>query len=99
MARCNDNGSKRTDIAVLTHARDNDLSRQKKRASASTGVTSNRLHQEVVMARYRAQTDLTLPSGEYVQAGSEYTTDANYLPPTHACQPLDPQAIEAYWKV
>lgn len=49
--------------------------------------------------RFRALTDLTLPSGEYIQAGSEYETDATYLPPTHACQPLDPDAIEAYWNV
>jgi hypothetical protein len=47
--------------------------------------------------RFRALTDLTLPSGAYVEAGSEYETDANYKPPTHACQPLDPDAIAAYW--
>jgi hypothetical protein len=49
--------------------------------------------------RFRALTDLTLPSGDYVQAGSEYTTDANYLPPCHACQPLDPEATTAYYNV
>jgi hypothetical protein len=48
------------------------------------------------MARYRALTDLTLPDGSYIQAGSEYETDASYQPPTNACQPLDDQALTAY---
>jgi hypothetical protein len=43
--------------------------------------------------------DAALPSGVYVQAGTEFDIDASWPPPTHACQPLDPDAIEAYWKV
>jgi hypothetical protein len=51
------------------------------------------------MARYRALTDLTLPSGDYVQAGTEFDAGADYPPPTHACQPLDAEAGELYWQV
>jgi hypothetical protein len=50
------------------------------------------------MPRWRALTDLTLPSGDYVQAGAKYQTDANYHPPTHACQPLDSEAMDRYWQ-
>lgn len=49
--------------------------------------------------RFRALTDLTLPSGDYISAGSEYTTDADYLPPCHACQPLDADGLTAYYNV
>ena len=49
------------------------------------------------MARYRALTDLTLPDGFYIQAGTEFDAPADWKPCTHACQPLDPDAIEAYW--
>jgi hypothetical protein len=49
------------------------------------------------MPRYRALTDLTLPSGVYIQAGTEFEVGADYPPPTHACDPLDPEALQLYW--
>jgi hypothetical protein len=50
------------------------------------------------MARYRALTDLYMPSGVYVQAGTEFDAPLEWPPPTHAVQPLDPDAIERYWQ-
>ena len=51
------------------------------------------------MPKYRALTDLTLPNGLYIDAGSEFEIDASWPPAVHACQPLDPDAVEAYYNV
>jgi hypothetical protein len=51
------------------------------------------------MARYRALTDLYMPSGDYVQAGESFDAPASWPPPTHGVQPLDSDAMTAYWNV
>jgi hypothetical protein len=47
--------------------------------------------------RWRALTDLTLPSGDYIQAGSSFDSPANWRPPTNAVQPMDAGAVAKYW--
>ena len=49
------------------------------------------------MPRWRALTDLTLPDGVYVQAGTSFDAPLEWHPPTNAVQPLDPDATERYW--
>jgi hypothetical protein len=49
------------------------------------------------MPRWRALTDLYLVTG-YVQAGTTFEMPLEWHPPTHAVQPLDPDAIERYWQ-
>lgn len=46
--------------------------------------------------RFQALTDLTLPTGDYVQAGTTFNGPAGYKPPTNAVNPLDSEAVEAY---
>lgn len=59
--------------------------------------------------KFRALTDLYLPSGAYVLAGSilsdnpsdnpDFAIPSNWSPPTGAVDPLDNSAIQAYWNV
>jgi len=58
------------------------------------------------MATYRALTDLYLASGMYVQAGQILSTTpspgeipilSSWVPPANAVDPLDPDAVQAYW--
>jgi hypothetical protein len=51
------------------------------------------------MARFQALTDIYLPTGVYIQAGTSFDAPAGWPPPTHAVQPLDPDAMQAYWQV
>jgi hypothetical protein len=62
------------------------------------------------MASYRCLTDLFLPAPEcrYASAGDilsdhpgpgEIPIPVGWSPPTHACDPLDPDALERYWEV
>ena len=53
---------------------------------------------EKVMPRWRALTDLTLPDGVYIQAGTSFDAPLEWHPPTNAVQPLDPDATESYWQ-
>lgn len=50
------------------------------------------------MARYRALTDLYMPSGDYIQAGTEFDAPADWRCPTHAVDPIGAEAMEAYWQ-
>jgi hypothetical protein len=47
--------------------------------------------------QFRALTDLYMPDGRYIQAGSVFDAPAGWPPPTHAVMPLDPDATQAYW--
>jgi hypothetical protein len=49
--------------------------------------------------QFRALTDLYLNTGVYVQAGQVFTAPAGYPPPTNGVDPLDPDAIQAYFNV
>jgi hypothetical protein len=49
--------------------------------------------------QFRALTDLLLPDGSYIQAGQTFTAPTGYPPPTNACDPLDPDAVFAYFNV
>jgi len=50
------------------------------------------------MATYRALTDLYLPSGVYVQAGSTFDISTTWVPATNAVDPVSPDAVERYWQ-
>src|SRR5262249_18364835 len=59
------------------------------------------------MARYRALTDIFTPAPEcrYAQAGDILSDEGDgvpipqgWRPPTHAVQPLNPDATERYWQ-
>src|SRR5262249_31424374 len=47
--------------------------------------------------KFRALTDLYLGDGRYIQAGDTFDVPSSFRPPTHACDPLDPDAMFAYW--
>ena len=49
--------------------------------------------------QFRALTDLLLSDGRYIQAGQTFEAPPNYLPPTNAVEPLDPDAVQAYFNV
>jgi len=49
--------------------------------------------------QFRAQTDLYLNDGRYIQAGQTFTAPASWPPATNACDPLTPDAVQAYWNV
>lgn len=49
------------------------------------------------MPKYRALTDLCIWDGSIVQAGESFDAPASWPPATHACDPLDPEALTAYW--
>jgi hypothetical protein len=51
------------------------------------------------MARYRALTDLYMPSGDYIQAGTTFDGPEGWPPPCHGVQPLDSEATTAYYNV
>jgi hypothetical protein len=48
------------------------------------------------MPRWRALTDLTLPSGDYIQAGTSFDAPLEWHPPTNAVQLRDADAMAAY---
>jgi hypothetical protein len=47
--------------------------------------------------QYLALTDLYMPNGSFIQAGTSFTGPPGWPPPTNAVTPQDPDAIEAYW--
>jgi hypothetical protein len=49
------------------------------------------------MPRFQALTDLTLPGGSYIQAGTVFDAPPGWPPPTNAVTPLDPDATQLLW--
>jgi hypothetical protein len=49
------------------------------------------------MATYQACTDLFLPDGRLIQAGTTFVVPAGWRPPTNAVNPIDQPAKDAYW--
>ena len=47
--------------------------------------------------QFRALTDLYLNDGTYVQAGTTFIAPTGWVPATNACDPLTPDAVQAYW--
>src|SRR5262245_40505799 len=50
------------------------------------------------MPRYRALTDLYMPNGDYIQAGTTFEAPDGWPPPTHAVDPIGADAMERYWQ-
>jgi hypothetical protein len=49
------------------------------------------------MARFLALSDLYMPDGSYVQAGTSFIAPIGWPPPTNAVTPLDPDATQQLW--
>jgi hypothetical protein len=48
--------------------------------------------------RFQALTDLYMADGSYVQVGSVFDAPPGWKPVTHGCNPLDQDAVSAYWQ-
>src|SRR5262249_31621570 len=49
--------------------------------------------------KFRAITDLYLNNGVYVMAGDTFDAPTGWVPATHACDPMDADAVDAYFAV
>ena len=51
------------------------------------------------MARYQACSDLYMPDGTYIQAGTTFDGPEGWKPPCHAVNFLDGDGAQALWNV